>query len=142
VTVFLDTSALVKRYADEPGSDLVREITEVIVIASIARVELAAALWRKHRMGELAAEDVRLLGTQFDHDHIGPDAALVVAAVDRDTFGRAATLVSRHPLRAYDAVQLATALAVDDAVGGCRFGCFDATLADAASAEGLAPVWA
>jgi predicted nucleic acid-binding protein len=48
----LDASALVKRYAPEPGSDWVLEITEptaghTIILAEITLAEVAAALAAK-----------------------------------------------------------------------------------------------
>jgi predicted nucleic acid-binding protein len=51
----------------------------------------------------------------------------------------AAHLVAVHLLRAYDAVQLATARAVRAADPSCTtFACFDQQLAQAAAAEGFA----
>lgn len=52
----------------------------------------------------------------------------------------AARLCAVHGLRAYDAVQLASALAVRDAVPECRtFAAFDRQLRAAAAAEGFTP---
>lgn len=48
VTVFADSSALVKRYADEPGSDALRALL-LLVVSAPAKVEVPAALWRKAR---------------------------------------------------------------------------------------------
>ena len=61
MTVFFDTSALVKLYVPEQHHAKVRAITGERIIASIARVEFASALWRKHRSGELAATDAATL---------------------------------------------------------------------------------
>ncbi len=141
MTAFLDSSALVKRYADEDGADLVRRVTDPVVMCSLARVEVPAALWRKHRMAELSAEDARLLSSQFARDHRGAHSELIVTTVDGPVLDRAMALVAIHPLRAYDAVQLAAALVVDETLGGSEFGCFDAALSAAASAEGLQSAW-
>lgn len=51
---YVDASALVKRYADEPGSAWVRQITEpsgqhTIMLAEITLTEVAAALAAKQR---------------------------------------------------------------------------------------------
>jgi len=75
VICFLDSSALVKRYADEPGADLVRSLSPCVVSA-IARVEVPAALWRKHRDAGFT-----VLGfpcDQFGHQEPG-DAAEIKA---------------------------------------------------------------
>jgi hypothetical protein len=69
-TVFADSSALVKLYADEPGSELVRRLTTLIVCQQ-ARVEVPAALWRKHRMNELSADDASILVAAFEADYFG-----------------------------------------------------------------------
>lgn len=51
---YIDASALVKRYADEPGSAWIRQITDphsrnTILLAEITLAEVAAALAAKHR---------------------------------------------------------------------------------------------
>lgn len=64
MTVFADSSALVKLYADEPDADRVRGV-ELVVVSAVARVEVPAALWRKSRTGELAVADAALLSEVF-----------------------------------------------------------------------------
>ena len=134
--VFADSSALVKRYADEPGADEVRAMP-FLVVSALARVEVPAALWRKVRMGQLSAPDAAVLSSAFRFDCDDP-SVMVVVAPTAGVLEHAARLVAVHPLRAYDAVQLASALAVraaDSEVAG--FACFDAGLRAAAAAEGL-----
>ena len=51
---YLDTSALVKRYTDEPGSAWIRQIADLpedstVLLAEITLAEVAAALAAKHR---------------------------------------------------------------------------------------------
>lgn len=138
--VFADSSALVKLYADEQESDDVRKLSP-LVVSQLARVEIPAALWRKNRMGELTATDVAVLVADFESDYFGdidePSRFLVVA-VTAAVFDAAAHLVAVHGLRAYDAMQLASALTVADAVpGGVDFLAYDGALAAAAAAEGL-----
>lgn len=134
--VFADSSALVKRYADEPGAAEIRALP-LLVVSALARVEVPGALWRKVRAGQLSAPDAALLSVVFRLDCADPEVMVVVAptAVVLD---HAAQLVAVHPLRAYDAVQLASALAAraaDHEVAG--FACFDTGLRGAAAAEGL-----
>ena len=137
MSVFADSSALVKRYADETGADEVRALP-LLVVSALARVEVPAALWRKVRTGQLSAADAAVLSVAFRDDCADPEVMLVVAPTV-GVLEHAARLVAVHPLRAYDAVQLASALevrAVDGAVDG--FACFDTGLRAAAAAEGLA----
>ena len=53
---FVDTSALVKRYVNEPGSLWLRhELTQhQLLIAQITSVEMMAALGRRYRQGSLS----------------------------------------------------------------------------------------
>ena len=55
MTLFADSSALVKLYATEVDSKLARNLVQVntTVISSLAWVEVPAALWRKNRTGDL-----------------------------------------------------------------------------------------
>ena len=68
MTVFADSSAIVKRYADEPGHESVRTIEGPVVISALARVEVVAAVWRKQRMGELSLDDAQVLVGAFEAD--------------------------------------------------------------------------
>ncbi len=70
MTVFYDSSALVKLYADEADADLVRDRTD-IVVSALARVEVPAAFWRKQRMGEIGPGDAQILAAAFEFDYHG-----------------------------------------------------------------------
>jgi predicted nucleic acid-binding protein len=140
VSTFADSSALVKLYADEDGADEVRAL-HAIAVSQLCRVEVPAALWRKHRMGQLDPADARLLSASFEADYFGADddpPRFGVIAVNEGVLDDAARLCAVHGLRAYDAVQLASATtgrAADDAIQS--FAAFDRTLRHAALAEGF-----
>lgn len=138
--VFADSSALVKLYADERDSEEVRRLSHPVV-SQLARVEVPAALWRKHRIGEIAAPDAAVLVADFEADYFGDIDApprFSVVAVTAALLDTAAHLVGVHGLRAYDAMQLASALAVAAALpGGVDFLAYDRTLNAAAAIEGL-----
>lgn len=129
-----------KLYADEDGHEQVRGMVS-IAVAQLARVEVPAALWRKQRMGELPANDARLLTADFEADYFGtgsepPRFAAVVAT--GSLLDEAARLCATHGLRAYDAVQLSSALAVRRVDGSCgKFAAFDRPLRIAAATEGF-----
>ena len=139
-TAFADSSALVKLYADEPGSDIVRAQAR-LTVSQLTRVEVPAALWRKHRLGELSATDTGVLVNAFEADYFGTEqnpADFLTVTVTAQILDRAARLVAVHNLRAYDAVQLASAFAVNAVLPeGVTFLAFDKTLRAAAAAEGL-----
>ena len=129
-----------KLYADEAGHEDIRVLT-ALAIAELARVEVPAALWRKQRMGELSASDARLLTADFEADYFGTDAEpprFAVVAAGGSLLDEAAKLCASHGLRAHDAVQLSTALAVRRADETCEaFAAFDRSLRTAAAAEGF-----
>lgn len=141
--VFADSSALVKLYADESDADVVRSLP-LLVVSQLARVEVPAALWRKHRLGELSATDTGVLVASFEADYFGTEdepARFFVITATAYILDQASRLVGVHGLRAYDAVQLASACAVNAAVPqGAAFMAFDKTLRAATAAEGLEPL--
>lgn len=128
---------MLKWYSDEQHSAEIRAITGPCLVAEIAQVEVAAAMWRKQRLGQIPSGDARILCTAFAADVSAAGRFAVVAATS-SVIGHAAELVARHPLRAYDAMQLATALAARSAGVIAAFACFDSQLNRAAAAEGLA----
>ncbi len=113
---------MVKLYADEDGHEAVRGL-EAIVVSALARIEVAAAIWRKQRLGELAADDARLLIGAFEADYHGTGASrprFAAIEVSAAVLEIAADLVAVHGLRAYDGVQLAGALAARAADPFCK----------------------
>ena len=57
---FFDTSALIKRYHEEKGTDIVDEIFDsdsLIIISSLSIVEGVSALTRKKNEGKLSHEE-------------------------------------------------------------------------------------
>lgn len=143
MSVFADSSALVKLYANEDGHESVRRLRNVIV-SVLARVEVPAALWRKHRMGELPEQHARLLTDVFEADYFGTRNSppkFTAVGCPPSVLDGAASLCAVHGLCAYDAIQLATGLAVRIADPQCQsFSAFDAALRRAAAAEGFAVV--
>lgn len=133
---FLDTSALVKRYLPEPGSDQVRSLfrrRRRIAVSRIAYAELLAAVSRACREGAVteAARDSVFAAVKRDF------AVLHVTEVKRSLIEKTALLVLRHPLRAYDAVQLASALTWQERGAAVDFWGADGVLVDAARREHL-----
>jgi len=112
VSVFyLDTSALVKRYVTEAGSEWVRDLlapvkTPTAFTSHLTVVEVACAFARRRREGFLTVEDHATLLLAFDHDVAYWYNILDVTPEVVDT---ARMFADEHPLRAYDAIHLATA---------------------------------
>ena len=141
--LYLDTSALVKLYLDEPGSERIEELTSEdsgnsVAICSIAQVEFHAAIWRRHRIRELDDEEAELAIDLFSA-RLRTDFAR--RPVEDRTLDLASALTSRHPLRGYDAVQLAACLDLARAERDPpTFVCADRTLLTAAEGEGLSVI--
>jgi predicted nucleic acid-binding protein len=140
---FLDTSALVKRYVAEAGSQTVRDLLSApgvnIIIADITRAEFASALSRRLREGAISLEQHRVLKSAFAI-HLLDD--YLVAPLEEGHITAACHVIDAHGLRAYDAVQLAIALSLRDllAPAGEPIGLVsaDPRLNAAARAEGFA----
>jgi len=141
---FFDSSALVKRYAQEPGTDWVRAIClpargNTVIVAQITQIEIMSAVMRRVREGAYsmrAAKAVRLL-VEY---HLRQE--YVVIGLNPMVIDRAQEALETYPLRAYDAVQLASALEaqVHLVAGGLTsviFVASDDRLLEAAAAAGL-----
>ncbi len=132
---FLDTSALLKVYLDEPGSTVVRELvaSTPVAVSGLAYVEARAGLARRRR--ELPSVEAPLReATRFFEGHW---SSLAVVPATPDLLRAAADLCDAHPLRAGDAIQLASALAIRAAGGTVRLVASDQRLLAAAAAEDL-----
>lgn len=125
-----------KRYVREAGSDRVRRwlASGTAATSRLTEVEVASALIRRWREGSFGtAERDRALAAL-----VGDLEALTLVEVAPPVASRARRLLERHPLRAGDAVQLASCLLLRDATGGpVAFAAFDGRLNEAARAEGL-----
>ncbi len=109
---FFDTSALVKLYVAEVGSELVASLVHAterpdIVISAVAEVEFASGWARKLRAGEMNIRDAEEIWRYFEEDL---RARFRVRGVDAAVIASAARLAKIHQLRAYDALQLASCL--------------------------------
>jgi len=134
---YLDTSALIKRFVTEKGSDLVRTIfirETPVATAKIAYAEVYAGLARKHREGHLSAAGYRLACRQFGSDwdaYVRVDLRDEILILARD-------LIQRHPLKGFDGIHLASALSLKNALDeDDLFVAADNRLLRAAGAEGL-----
>jgi uncharacterized protein len=143
-TYYLDTSALVKRYALEIGTAWVQGITDPLTghdlyTVRLAGPEMIAALARKVRLGQLAPADAARAMSNFRADWAAQYQIVEVTAAVSE---RAMDLADRHGLRGYDAVHLAAALELQDvrramALPSLTFIPADADQLQAAAVEGL-----
>lgn len=147
---FFDASAIVKYYVDEPGSAWVRKVVDwlapdtgirvdTVFIAEVSIAEVTAAFAILHRMERIRR---RIRDGVFDRFLAEADTLFELIPIVSDDFYVAARLAQRHPLKAYDAIQLAVALRHHQALArrklGLTFVSGDRQQLTAAEVEGLA----
>lgn len=133
MTLYCDTSSLVKLYVQESGSDDVRSLVAQaasVFVSAVTYVELCATLARARRDRRITPSAFRTARAQFDAEW----SALVAIDLTPSIRETASELADRHYLRALDAIQLATFSQVlerstDDEL---QFSSFDARLTRAA----------
>ena len=116
MSVYVDASALVKRYVTERGSAEVIALTTgaaAVATALVTRAEVAAAFARAVRAGVLDDVGGRRAQRRFSREW--PD--LMRVPVTEMLVARAEALAWEHGLRGHDAVQLASALTWQEALG-------------------------
>lgn len=135
--LYMDSSALVKLYIVEEGTDDViawMQNADLIGTAIITRVEVVAALTRAIRGNRLEAHEVEEALNDFrsnwaHYQHINLDDQLMA---------RADSLASLYALRGYDAIHLACALTWSELLGApISLATFDRELRDAAQKSGI-----
>ena len=142
---FLDTSALVKRHVNEAGSRWVKSLVRAksghrLYIARITAVEVTSAITRRQHAGDLTPAQAGAILGHFRRHLI---QRYRVVELTTALFNDAMLAARTHRLRAYDAVQLAVALEVQQlhqqaGLGPVTLVSADRDLNTAAVAEGLA----
>src|SRR3972149_694668 len=100
--IYADSSVIVKRYYEEPGTQRVRERwsnAERIFTSRVAYAEVHAALARKHRDAEISPSQLRAVAAAFEYEWSAYDQLLV----DGPTLAAVRRLVRRHPPPGVDA---------------------------------------
>jgi uncharacterized protein len=137
---FLETSALVKLYVQELGTDRLLQLASPaagnqFAILSVAQVEFHSAVRRRMREGDIEETAANHILENFGV-HIS--TRLMRQLVNDNVLDLACELIGRYPLRAYDAIQLAGCLALRLAAPEPPvFSCADRRLLEAAANEGL-----
>lgn len=133
--IYFDSSALVKRYLKEDGSDVVRSIiagARVIATSKLAYPEILSAFMRKHRAGEIERKPLEAIIGQFETDW---DKLFVVEFHD-ELLKTVKVLIEKYSLRGADTVHLSSALWLEQATKmKLTFVASDVGLLNAAQAE-------
>jgi len=141
---FLDSSALIKRYVVEAGSNWIRSLTipnarNTIIIAHITQAEVVSGTMRRKRDGTITARTAHVTRLLIDR-HASREYRVV--GLNAQIIRRAEDLLENHPLRAYDSIQLASALEsnmrlVAAGLSAITFVSADTRLLTTAVAEGM-----
>jgi predicted nucleic acid-binding protein len=137
---FLDTSALVKLYVQEPGTDrllsLISDPSENrFAVLAISVVEVRSAIRRRQRSGDIEASIANEI-LEIVQSHM--ETRFIRQAINDTVIDTALEMIDRYALRAYDAVQLAGCLVLCTITSGAlTFVCSDHRLLEAARSEQL-----
>lgn len=128
---FFDSSALVKAYIAEAGTNWVRTILDDpqhrISISALAEVEVISALTRRFNEGDLTRVELDQACDDLSQDC----AAYVLVDITSQILEAAVGKARIYSLRAYDAVQLASAIAARTALLAAQGSAIDFTLVSA-----------
>jgi predicted nucleic acid-binding protein len=137
---FLDTSALVKLYVQEPGTDrllpLFRDRPDNrFAVLAILVVEFCSAIRRRQRAGDInASAATSILDSVQSH----METRFIRQMINEAVIDTAQEMIDRYALRACDAVQLAGCLVLSAiAREPYTFVCSDHLLLEAARSEQL-----
>ncbi|MCH8281856.1 MAG: type II toxin-antitoxin system VapC family toxin [Chloroflexi bacterium] len=139
---YLETSALVKLYVREDGTEHMLRLVDAsalnrFAILAITQAEFRSAIRRRERAGDLDGSVAAEVLERFDL-HLG--TMYVRQGMSDAVIDLSCAMIDRYPLRAYDALQLAGCLVIkESAPSPPVFVCADHQLLQAAETEGL--VW-
>ncbi len=142
--LYLESSALIKRYVPEKGSEVLDALVEGgagshdLTISVLAILEQKSVLARLVRNRDISRLDMREALAEFARDRKG---FVLTLPMDNDLIDEASGHIDRHPLRSLDALHLAAALRVSEIArrSGAVFAvvCSDGALMAACQQAGL-----
>ena len=134
--LYFDASALAKRYVSEAETVAVRRLLArgVPATSRLSEVEVVSALARRCREGVVSSNERNRVLAQLREDI----ASMYVVELSADITAAATALLLRHPLRASDAIQLASCLHLTGQIRTpAELVVYDLPLATAARSEGV-----
>jgi predicted nucleic acid-binding protein len=141
--LFLDTSALVKLFHEEPGTAEVTRLVSAsgaeVFVLELAKLELLSAVHRRLRAGEIGESDMATLLDLFDRQLLLFRVLPMGKAVLREAELLMTAHGPREGLRALDALHLAAFCLLGD--GDCSFVCADRRLLDIARKMGFEAIY-
>ena len=143
--VYLDSSAIIKRYINEPGSNTVRSIYrkaytgDLKIAYSVWNIgEVLGAFDRARRLGRITSDEYRLVKGRFlsEAKRMVKLGIAIIQPIRLSILKISWKLVEKHHIYVADALQIASA----KNVGAGKFLTGDEKLHETALAEGLASI--
>ena len=137
MTLYLDTSSLVKLYVDETGSSKIKsevEEADVVATSKVAYAEARAAFARKQNEGGYSARSLHKIVYDFNNDW----ESLFVIELTDGLIRSAGDIAEKYLLRGFDSIHLASAISFKNRMkADIYFSCSDIRLNKAAEKHGL-----
>jgi predicted nucleic acid-binding protein len=115
--LYLDSSAIVKRYFKEKGSNAVitraAEPNQEIFTSVLSFAEVQSTIARKHREMQITSQEFTRLRESFESDWT---ILFTAIELNLETMGTLPKLVELYPLKAGDAIQLSTAIWLNEGI--------------------------
>ncbi|MCZ8342743.1 MAG: type II toxin-antitoxin system VapC family toxin [Leptospira sp.] len=131
MNLFFDTSALLKHYIQERGSESIDSLfleADEIFVSEITIVESFSALSRLVHEKSITKKQCSLVFKEIEHDH---HYFSIVPLVD--SFKNAMEAIYKYQLKTLDGLQIGSALVVKEQID--NFVCSDKKLSNAAKSE-------
>jgi len=112
---FFDTSALIKKYIIENGSDKVNELmnqADNIFVSTITEIETFSTFKRLLIENAISKNDYKILKDEFKIDYQYYNQVIF----DIDVSNNAKMLIDKYQLKTLDSIQLGTALLVNNEI--------------------------
>ncbi len=106
---YFDTSALVKRYIKESGSEVIDDAIDKaheILVSALTHIEAISALRRLLSEEKICKADYEKLKSELDKDF----KDFTILPILQETLNKAYQIVDSEDLRTLDAIQLATVI--------------------------------
>lgn len=133
---YFDTSALIKRYFGEDGSEKIQNIfsqSPYIITSILTYPEVYSTIHRLHREGFLTKKQLKLICLQFERDW----KEFTVVECNDKLCDLIQKLIERFPLRGADLVQLSSAVKCHEHGIKLKFVSSDQRLINAADEYGF-----
>ena len=107
--IFMDSSALIKRYIEESGSNEVNSILEKaddVIVSPVTLIEMNSAFRRRYSENNISKSDYEYLKEMIENE--SKDFSKII--FDSSLENKAIYLINKYQIRTLDSIQLASAI--------------------------------